>query len=260
MLTSVEEGGRRVGRFGGVEVRLDFTVAVVAFGLLVQTWRGVIHKGHGPGYALAASAIVIAMYLGALALHEVAHLAVARGTIRPTSVKLWGLGDVARPGAGPEGPSAGSEAAVAAIGIVASAALGFALVLVARSLPAGHVHHALEVWGRVNLLLAAVNAVPGCGLDGGGLVRALLRRITGDRARASRIALRVGQVFSVLLAVAAFLPHATLDLLPPIILAAVSLVAIAEAGAAPRSTDADNQPDADRAGSSGEPSDPPETA
>jgi Zn-dependent protease len=253
MLTSVTGRGWRVGRLGGVELRLDLTVALFAFGILVTTWSGVSRRG--AGYAVAATAAVIGMYLAALAIHEVAHLAVRAARRRPAAVvRLWALGEVSEPAAEPEATR--SDVAIAVAGIAASAALGAVLVLVARSLPRGHLHHGLEIWGRVNLLIAAANVVPAYGLDANLIARAALRRLLGE-PRGSRIALRVSQVFGVLLAAAAFVPHATLDLVPPIIVAAVALLAAAAAGEALPS----KAPGAgDPAGAPGEPSEPPETA
>jgi Zn-dependent protease len=170
-------------------------------------------------------------------------------------VRLWALGGLTEPAAEPG--STRAEVPIALAGIAASVVLGAALVLVARSLPRGHVHHALDIWGRVNLLIGVANAVPGHGLDANALVRTALQGSMGDAARASRATLRVGQVFGVLLAAAAFLPHATLDLVPPIIFAAVALLAAAGAGEALPS---DAPGDRDPAGTPGEPSEPPETA
>lgn len=243
-----------MGRFGGVELRLDVTVALFAFGILVTTWSGVSRKG--AGYAAAATVAVIGMYLATLALHELAHLAVRRARHDPAAVlRLWALGGVT--GTAAEPGSTRPEVAIALAGIAASAAFGAAFVLVARSLPRGHVHHGLEVWGRLNLLIAAANVVPAYGLDANALVRAGVRKVMGDAARASRIVLRVGQVFGVLLAAAAFVPHGTLDLVPPIIFAAVALLAASAAGEAlPSAAPGDGDP----AGTAGEPSEPRETA
>ena len=167
------------------------------------------------------------MFVGALLLHELAHLAVERPRRgRPDGVTFWGFGgwptfrpqDTAGPTAGP-----GAEALAAAAGPVASALIGVALLLFGLALPPGHVHHALEVWGRINLLLALVNAVPAYRFDAGDLAHAIVWRITDDRDRARRIAARIGQVFGVLVAAAAFVPHATLGVVSAIVLVFVGL-------------------------------------
>jgi CBS domain-containing protein len=50
-----------------------------------------------------------------------------------------------------------------------------------------------------NLLLLGFNLVPAFPLDGGRIARAIAWRVTGDRARATRFAARLGQAFAVLL-------------------------------------------------------------
>jgi CBS domain-containing protein len=51
----------------------------------------------------------------------------------------------------------------------------------------------------INIVLLVFNLVPGFPLDGGRIARAAAWRITGDRARATRIAAAMGQVFAYLL-------------------------------------------------------------
>jgi Zn-dependent protease len=236
MLRAVTDSELRIGRLGGTEIALDLTGFVVAFGVAASTWTSVNRKG--PGYALSAGLIAVLMFVGALVLHELAHLAAGRSRrARPAGVTFWGFGGWASgraaqatdggaalpAGSDPVPAGPGAEALVAVAGPIANALAGAALVLIARALPHGHVHHALEVWGRINLLLAMMNAVPAYRFDACDLVLAAVWRITGDRDRAWRIATRIGQAFGVVLAAAALVPHATLGIVSAIVVVFVGL-------------------------------------
>ncbi len=253
MLHAVTGTGWRIGRIGGVELRLDPTWAFVAFGLMVATWNSLHrldpHAHKTVPYAIGAAAIVITMYAGSIVLHELAHMVLRRAfNMGVERVTFWGLGSVAILAGDPR--SASSEAIVAAGGAIANGVAGAALVLFARGLPTGHVHHALAVWGLVNLLIAYANVVPGYLLDADDLIGAVAWKLTGDRARARRIATRVGQVFGVLVAAAGFLPILHLGFALAIMVAVSALSAVSAATTALRRAKApDAEPVAEDSGS-----------
>jgi pimeloyl-ACP methyl ester carboxylesterase len=85
--------------------------------------------------------------------------------------------------------------AVSATCLLAASGLGWRFV----SEPATPIQ-AILVWlSYINVVLAFFNLVPGYPLDGGRVLRAAAWAITGNRARATRIAARAGQVVALLL-------------------------------------------------------------
>src|SRR2546430_1786944 len=69
-----------------------------------------------------------------------------------------------------------------------------ALGLAADALGASAGAALLETVGVVNVLLAVFNLLPGFPLDGGRVFRAVVWRVTGDQARATRVAAASGRI------------------------------------------------------------------
>ncbi len=93
-----------------------------------------------------------------------------------------------------------TEFAVAVVGPAMSAALGWLLLAGAAIFsesPAAY--GVLRFVGLANLALAGFNLLPGLPLDGGRVLRAVLWRRTGDRDRATRMALSAGRVAGLVL-------------------------------------------------------------
>jgi Zn-dependent protease/CBS domain-containing protein len=164
------------------------------------------------GY-LAATAGLVIVLLASMVAHEVAHSIMARryGLGVPVTIGLFGgvrHGRAQRPGssAGPELPGPGAQLRVAAAGPLTSLLLGVvsATVAVALSaLGAGLLAVTVAAAGAwINGLLAVANLVPGAGLDGGRIVRALAWARSGDPTRAGLIAARFGQVSGAILTAA----------------------------------------------------------
>jgi len=164
------------------------------------------------GYLAAAAGVVIVL-LASMAGHELAHSIAARryGLDVPVTVGLFGgmrHGQAQRPGssAEPELPSPAAQWRVAAAGPLTSLVLGLASVAAAfilSTVGGGLLVVAVAAAAAwINGLLAVANLVPGAGLDGGRIVRALAWARSGDSTRAGLIAARFGQVSGAILTAA----------------------------------------------------------
>jgi len=164
------------------------------------------------GY-LAAAAGVVVVLLGSMVAHELAHSIMARryGLSVPVTVGLFGglrHGRALQPGstAEQELPGPGAQWRVAAAGPLTSLVLGLLGAAAAVFLPvlgAGLLVAAVAAAAAwINGLLALANLIPGAGLDGGRIVRAVAWARSGDSTRAGLIAARFGQVSGAILTTA----------------------------------------------------------
>lgn len=152
------------------------------------------------------------LFFVSIALHELGHAVVARRNgIGVLGIDLWVFGGLAKLSRDSETP--GEEFRVAVAGPIVTAVLallclggvalfshdeqfGDLLVGEATTTPL----LALVAWlAMVNGVLLAFNLLPGFPLDGGRIARAIVWRATGDRARATRVAGRLGQGFAYVL-------------------------------------------------------------
>jgi len=161
-------------------------------------------------YATAVAGALL--FFVSIALHELGHAVVARRNgIGVLGIDLWVFGGLAKLSRDSETP--GEEFRVAIAGPIVTAVIA-ALCLggVALFSHEGEVVDllagdatttpllALVAWlAMVNGVLLAFNLLPGFPLDGGRIARALVWRLTGDRARATRVAGRLGQGFAYVL-------------------------------------------------------------
>jgi Zn-dependent protease/predicted transcriptional regulator len=191
----------RLGRLFGIPIGLHYSWLIIA-SLVVLSLAGFFQVSRpewNPLAVWATAGFAAFLFFACLILHEMAHALVerARGlTVR--SITLFALGGVARIGKDAADP--GTEFWMGIAGPLASAAIGTAclaaVVMLGEpldSLPQRPVASVLAWLGTINLAVAAFNLLPGFPLDGGRVLRAILWRATGDPARATRIAARVGQ-------------------------------------------------------------------
>ncbi len=191
------------GRLFGVEIRIHLTfIFLLAFVWMIESTPG----APPPGNALALVALVFA----SVVLHEMGHaLAAMRSGFVVRSLVLMPIGGLAfseETGLASRRSSAERDIAVALAGPVVSLAAAFvsAVVLLTAApeialwkppfLHSGHLARSL-VW--TNLFLAGLNLLPAYPLDGGRVLRALLARRV-DYARATRLAVSIGQGFAML--------------------------------------------------------------
>jgi Zn-dependent protease/CBS domain-containing protein len=199
---------RRQDGFRIAGIPVSFTPGAALLGVLVAGFGALALPELDPGRSvagyLAAAAGLVIVLLGSMVAHELAHSIMARryGLRVPATVGfLGGLqhGRAHRPGSVElELPSPRAQWRVAAAGPLTSLLLGVlaAVAAVALSaLGAGLLPVAVAAAAAwINGLLAVANLVPGAGLDGGRIVRALAWARSGDPIRAGLVAARFGQV------------------------------------------------------------------
>jgi Zn-dependent protease/CBS domain-containing protein len=140
-----------------------------------------------------ANGLLAALLLFASVLiHELAHSLVAIGnglTVRGITLHL--LGGVSQ--LDDEPPDPRTEFLMAAAGPLASLAIAFVLSLARLAVHAPWGDAILTYLMYVNVAIGVFNLIPGFPLDGGRLLRAVVWRSTGDFARATAAASRVGR-------------------------------------------------------------------
>jgi Zn-dependent protease len=207
----------RPGDFRVAEIPVTLTAGAYLLGVLAAGFGALTLPALDPGRSvadyLAAAAGVVIVLLASMVAHELAHSIMARryGLSVPVTVGLFGglrHGRDLRPGSpGETGlPGPGAEWRVAAAGPLTSLVLGVVSVAAAvtlSALGAGLLAVAVAASAAwINGLLAVANLIPGSGLDGGRIVRALAWARSGDSTRAGLIAARFGQVSGAILTAA----------------------------------------------------------
>jgi Zn-dependent protease len=194
------DGNFTIGHFGGVEVRLNWSLAAV-FALIVWSLTDGIFPSQDPGLShgtyLGMAIVAAALFLASILLHELGHSCVARREgIEVDSITLWLFGGVSQFKG--RFTSAGTEFRVAVAGPLVSIGLGILFVLLALA----HLPSAVDgvaAWlGYSNLILAVFNLLPASPLDGGRVLHAALWRAKGDFAWATRVSSEIGQGFGYL--------------------------------------------------------------
>ncbi len=188
--------GVPLGKIGGLTVVAGGSIlllaALVAWALYLDILATIPATGGG---AAAVAAVVGSMlFVGGILVHELSHAFVARRRdIEVTDVRLFVFGGYTTMAGEP--PNARDEFTIAAAGPVASffvSGILYVASIATVALPAmSRVFLALAV---ANLALAFFNLLPGFPLDGGRVLRAALWRRSGDRAKATRTAVRFGQL------------------------------------------------------------------
>jgi Zn-dependent protease/CBS domain-containing protein len=190
----VLNGNLTLGRFGGVEVRLNWSWLVI-FALIVWTLADGVFPSQNPGlsrethFAMAVAAAVL--FFASLLLHELGHAWQARREgMEIDAITLWLFGGVAQF----KGmfPTAGAEFRVAIAGPLVSLGLGVLFVLLALAGLPSAVDGVVAWLGYINLALLVFNLIPALPLDGGRVLRAALWQARGDLGWATRVAADIG--------------------------------------------------------------------
>ncbi|MFL5820338.1 MAG: site-2 protease family protein [Solirubrobacteraceae bacterium] len=207
----------QLARLFGIRIGVDTSWFVVLFFfifLLSGSFRATLNSSDTVAYLTAVASALL--FFVSLVLHELGHALVARRLgIGISGIDLWFFGGLAKMERDPDSPGTEFKIAVAGplvtLAVVAvCVAIGSALTgwdqfqAVARLRGGAAPSPGLLLLGwlaTINTVLFAFNLVPGFPLDGGRIARAAAWRITGDRARATRIAATLGQIFAYLLIV-----------------------------------------------------------
>jgi Zn-dependent protease/CBS domain-containing protein len=193
-------GNVSIGRFGGVDVRLNWSWLVI-LALLVWTLADGVFPAQNPGLShgtyLAMAVVASLVFFASVLLHELGHAWTARREgVDIDSITLWLFGGVTQ--FKTRFVSAGAEFRIAIAGPLVSIALGIVFVLLAQAGLPSAVDGVAAWLGYINLSLAVFNLIPALPLDGGRVLRAALWRAKGDLGWATRVASDVGQGFGYL--------------------------------------------------------------
>ena len=184
--------GWRIGSLFGIPLFIDplwfviLTLATLNFGLAYLQWGTVL--------AWSAGVVMALLLFGSVLLHELGHSLVARSQgIKVNSITLFLFGGIASieeesktPGQAFQVAIAGPSVSIALFGLLT----GLSYVLPVSSLASVLVGEL----GKINLVLALFNLIPGLPLDGGQVLKAAVWKATGNRFQAVHWAARTGQI------------------------------------------------------------------
>jgi Zn-dependent protease len=184
-----------LGSFKGTAVRIHVTF------ILLLAWIGFSGYRAGGWDAARDSVLFITLIFTCVVLHEFGHILMARRFgIASTEVTLLPIGGVANLDHMPEKP--GQELLVALAGPAVNIVIATVLFIALGTFhPEGLTQLDDPQLGLVprlaaaNLFLAVFNMIPAFPMDGGRVLRAALAMWL-DRAKATRIAASVGQIFA----------------------------------------------------------------
>ncbi|HZP86888.1 MAG TPA: site-2 protease family protein [Burkholderiales bacterium] len=203
--------GIGIGRIRGIDIRIDWSLAIVFVLITLSLGGGVFPRWHpewGAALSWITAMFAAVLFFVSVLLHELAHALVGRRYGLPVrSITLFVFGGVADLEREPDAWRA--ELWMALVGPVASLAIGVLCMVavnvfttVAQVDPdnpidtlarLGPLATILAWLGPVNILLGVFNLVPGFPLDGGRVLRAALWGFTGDIYRATRWATGLGR-------------------------------------------------------------------
>lgn len=200
-------GGFRLGRIAGIDIRADATVGILVFLITYNLYDGLRLSGLGGGLAFASAALTSVLFVLSILAHELAHAVLFRARGIPVlGVTLHMFGGVTVGASEAKRPW--DEFIVAIAGPITTGVLGAAFLLAysgIQSPDANPWEGMFRYLGYLNIVIAVFNLLPGFPLDGGRVLLAGLWRLTGDRARATTMAARVGQGVALLIGGAGFI-------------------------------------------------------
>lgn len=198
-------GGRgwKIGSIGGIPIRLDSSWIWIALLFTYSRYLTVRLDATVPGHgwAIALALLAAVLFFGSVLVHELAHAVTARLLGIPVggiTLVFWGgFTETRAEDRGPRG-----EFLVSAAGPGSSLALAgvFWLLSKATTGSASSVTEMFAWLAEINLILAALNSLPGFPLDGGRAFLAGVWKVTGDRRKASRAAAAAGLTVGIALA------------------------------------------------------------
>ena len=176
------EGGLRF-QIAGIPVSLPLG-GVLAVLLIAYLWAPTFEQPGSSGLFLAGIFAVL-LYVGVL-VHELAHAWAARSFGYPVQgITLWLLGGYTVYERRDSKP--GPEFVISVVGPLSTLAIAAGCWVLA-GVTSGSVSVLLSALAFTNLLLGALNLLPGAPLDGGGIVKSAVWRATGSENSGARAA------------------------------------------------------------------------
>ncbi len=195
----------KLGRIFGIQIGLHYSWLIIAvlIVLSLSSYFGQAHPDWSSGTIWAMAVLSALFFFIAIVIHELSHAWVARSKNLPVrSITLFALGGVAQ--IEKEAADGWTEFWMGIVGPITSALIGFLCLAIAYLLgwvpmsEADTPPVAMLVWlGYINIALAIFNMVPGFPMDGGRVLRGIIWMVTGNAAKATRIASVTGQVLAV---------------------------------------------------------------
>ncbi len=198
--------GWKLGRIGGVEVKIDPSWSIIALlvGYSFYLSLGARFTHQSAGVLIGLATVMALIFFASVLLHELAHswLAISRG-VEVKGITLFLFGGATEADLDTKKPS--DEFFIAVVGPVTSLLLGGLFWIIAVVSGSTSVGFAAGYLGWINGSLAVFNLLPGFPLDGGRVLRSLVWRRTSDLVRATRVAARAGRILgSVIIAIGVF--------------------------------------------------------
>ncbi len=170
----------------GVHVRASWFLVAALIALLMGQRIELVAPGLGNLTYVAGAAFAVLLYLSVL-LHEVSHALAAKSFgMTVSSIELHFLGGVTT--IEQEATSARREAVIAAVGPLTSLAVGVVCWVAAPLAPDGLMEFIVRALAGANLVIGALNLLPGLPLDGGRVLRAVVWGATGRPLTGSVVA------------------------------------------------------------------------
>jgi Zn-dependent protease/CBS domain-containing protein len=195
------KGSFSLGKIIGIPIRLHVSWFLIAV-LITWTLAAGYFPQEYPGWSTLTywviGAVTSILFFASVLIHELGHSVLAlREEVPVKSITLFVFGGVAQIGREP--PTAGAEFRIAIAGPLSSLGLaalfgGLGAVLADSAVLAAP----FAYLGRINLLLAVFNMIPGFPLDGGRVLRAALWAYRGDFRQATRWASLAGRAVAFL--------------------------------------------------------------
>lgn len=199
-------GSLTIVTVGGIPIRIHWTFLILLAWVVIG---GAMRSGSAAG-ALSAGLFVLALFT-CVVLHELGHAMAARFYgVKTRDITLLPIGGVASLERIPENPI--QELVIAVAGPLVNVIIALILLpsfawadarglLVTVGEPGVHAAEFFASLAAVNIWLVIFNMIPAFPMDGGRVARAILAMIVG-RARATRIAARLGQGVAAVMALA----------------------------------------------------------
>jgi Zn-dependent protease len=187
-------GTFKVGSIAGSDVLVTSSWFLVAalIAVVVAPRAEEVHPGLGPWKYVAGLAFAILLYLSVL-LHEASHALVAKHYGFPVSaITLHFLGGLTTIEAEAKRPR--QEFWIAVVGPLTSLGVGLVALGLWFVVPDGLLLMAVEGLAIGNLLVGALNLVPGLPLDGGRVLKSAVWKLTSSEHRGTVVAAWGGRV------------------------------------------------------------------